>query len=210
MCKTKTMRKDLPVIPVPTSHLCSQVAEATFSILSSEPDTEGGERTDMDPGRWGLVEIKTQCPLSIVPSSTSQQRHLLLQLDQTLGLRTSISSPFSWLPLLSHGADMTPIRIAEVALTKQFMSLSAIDSAALGGTAAPRSSSPHGGREKAKTKEPPDCLRSHPSQDLLWIENHFPNLYQLPGSLPQINKSSSEFQLAKIFTVHNLIEPSPG
>lgn len=80
---------------------------------------------------------------ALAPPSTSQQHHLPLQLDRTLGLLPSISSPFSWLPLLSSGADMTPIRIAEAALTKQLMSLSAIDSAALGQTATPRSSVPH-------------------------------------------------------------------
>lgn len=69
------MRKDLLVMPVPTSHLCSQVAEATFSILRAEPDTEGGERTDMDPGRWGLVEIRKNpmpsqhCPLLHLPTA---------------------------------------------------------------------------------------------------------------------------------------------
>lgn len=101
---------------------------------------------------------------------------------------------------------MVGIRITEAVRTKQFMSLSAIDAAALGGIAG----SSREVKDKGETKEPPDCLYSHPNQDLPWIKNNFPNLYQLPGSLPQINKSSAEFQLAKIFTVHNLIEPSPG
>lgn len=86
------------------------------------------------------------------------------------------------------------------------MSLSVIDSAALGEIAGTSQEA----KIKVKQKILPTVFSPNPSQDLPWIENHFPNLYQLSGSLPQINKSSSEFQLAKIFTVHNLIEPSPG
>lgn len=67
------MRKDFLVVPVPTSHLCSQVA--TFSIFRTQPDTERGVRTDIDPGRWGLVEIRKNpmtsqhCPLLHLPTA---------------------------------------------------------------------------------------------------------------------------------------------
>lgn len=93
------------------------------------------------------------------------------------------------------------------ALTQQqFVSLSASDSAALGETA--------GSSREAETKVEQKSLRAvcvpTPPRTCPGGRTIFPNLYQPPGSLPQIDKSSPELRRAKIFTVPNLIGPSPG
>lgn len=155
--RTQTTRKDLLVTPSPTFHLCSQdptdyICQSANAIPASSgqsqalrPKRGGGAGVDSgtedEPGTdsrtlSGAVRGQgcAKGPGGAVPST-----HLPAVPPATPAGSDPQSAidapPFSRAPLLRRGADVARARVTEAALTKQSVSLSAIDSAALGDTA---------------------------------------------------------------------------
>ena len=142
----------MPGIPFPSLHLCSQdpadytcqLANTISSILRAEPRAGAGKSRK---GRHGPQWVGSVVPRSSWRTGLSRGsgQHRPLQ-PPPIGAPV----PSSWIrlpspdidfvsliqaaPLGSH-ANTAHMRLTEAALTKQFMSLSAIDSSALGETA---------------------------------------------------------------------------